>query len=814
MTDTPGNRDEAAPPDRPKSDEGQGKLLDALPVLPVRGAVVFPAEVVPILVSRPAAVRAIDEANSSDQRIALVAQRSDEDDPATTGLYRRGTLGRILQTAKYPDGNVRVLVQGLSRFELVDFPQIEPALKARIRMLSDTNTVAVDLGAIRLQLVTEFALLVEKSSHIPDELAAVASNTQEPARAGDLIAANLSISVQEKQEILDCLDVRERLNRLLGLVARELQVLALGPATRTEDQSGSSRRLSASQRDFYLRQQLRTIQTELGDADPRSAEIDALQQRVDEANPSDAARKAAQHEIERLRVIPIESAEHSVVRNYIECIAALPWARSTADNLDITHARRVLDEDHYGLDKVKDRILEFLAVRRLRQSPKGPILCFLGPPGTGKTSLGRSIARTMGREFIRLSLGGMHDESEIRGHRRTYIGSLPGRIIQGLKSADSNNPVFMFDEIDKIGADFRGDPASAMLEVLDPEQNDTFQDHYLDIPFDLSKVMFITTANQLDAIPSPLRDRMEVIELTSYTDQDKLEIARRHLIPKQIEENGITADQIAFPEDGLLYLINRYTKEAGLRNLEREVGSLCRKVARAVAEGASTAVTQTPETVRAMLGPEKFFPEIAERVDEPGVAVGLVWTPMGGDIIFIEATKMPGTTGVLITGNLGEVMKESAQAALSLIRSRAERLGIAQQSFKDVDIHIHIPAGAVPKDGPSAGVTVAIALTSLFVGYPVRHDVAVTGELTLRGKVLAVGGIKEKILGAKRAGIGTVILPAGNEKDLEEVPEAVRESMTFHFVDTVEEMLDLALDTGARPVVTSRVRQLGAPPAS
>ncbi len=777
-----------------------------LPVLPLRGVVVFPAEVVPLLVSRPAAVQAIDAAEASDQLIALVAQKNDDEEPTTTGLYQRGTVGRILNTLKYPDGSARILAQGLSRFELIDFPHVDPVLKARIRMLRDTNTAARDLEAMRAQLAAEFARLVEKTSHIPDELAVVARNTQDPARAGDLIAANLAIPVPEKQEILACLDVRERLSRLLALIGREAQLNEIG----RKIQSDVKDELSKGQRDFYLRQQLRAIQKELGEADPRSAEIDALQQRIEEAEPSEEARKAAEYELERLRMIPIESAEHSVVRNYIECIAGLPWARSTADNLDIAHARRILDDDHYDLDKIKDRILEFLAVRRLRQSPKGPILCFVGPPGTGKTSLGKSIARAMGRKFIRLSLGGIRDESEIRGHRRTYIGSLPGRIIQGLKNCGSNNPVFMFDEIDKIGTDFRGDPASAMLEVLDPEQNDSFQDHYLDVAFDLSKVMFITTANQLEPIPSPLRDRMEVIELAGYTDQDKLEIARRHLIPKQIEENGIAAEQIEFPEAGLLCLIHRYTKEAGLRNFEREIGSLCRKVARAVTEGSHEVVIATPETVRAMLGPEKFYPEVAERVDEPGVATGLVWTPMGGDIVFIEATKMPGTKGVLITGNLGDVMTESAHAALSHIRSRAERLGIPQDSFKDVDIHVHVPAGAVPKDGPSAGVTIATALASLFIGFPVRHDIAVTGELTLRGKVLPVGGVKEKILGAKRAGIDTVILPSGNLKDLEEVPAAVRDSMHFHFVERVEEVLDLALDTSPRTAAKAQLRSLPA----
>jgi ATP-dependent Lon protease len=781
------------------------EIPDSLPVLPLRGVVVFPAAVVPLLVSRPASVRAVEEVMKGDRILALVAQKNGtQEEPSTNGLHQRGTVGRVLKTLQYPDGSVRILVQGIGRMELVDFPQVQPYLKARIRVLSEAVASAFDLDAMRSRLVNEFARFVDLTPHLPEELSVMAVNTADAARAGDLIAAHLSIAVEDKQEILASLDIRDRLTRLLAVIGREIQLLELGQKIQSDVQD----ELSKSQREFYLRQQMRAIQKELGDADPRNADIDALQQRVDEAEPPAAARKAAQRELERLRVIPIESAEHSVVRNYVEWIADLPWSKSTADNLDIPHARRVLDEDHYDLEKIKERILEFLAVRQLRRSPKGPILCFVGPPGTGKTSLGKSIARAMGREFIRVSLGGMRDESEIRGHRRTYIGSLPGRIIQGLKNAGSNNPVFMFDEIDKIGADFRGDPASALLEVLDPEQNDSFTDHFLDIPFDLSRVMFITTANLLEPIAPPLRDRMEVIELAGYTDVEKLEIARRHLIPKQIEENGISADQIVFTREGLLYLIHRYTKEAGLRNLEREIGSLCRKVARAVTEGATEVVVAGAEKIRSLLGAERFFPEVAERVDEPGVATGLVWTPMGGDIVFIEATKMQGTKGVLITGNLGDVMKESAQAALSHIRSRAARLGIVPGSFDDVDIHVHVPAGAVPKDGPSAGVTIATALTSLFAGRPVRHDLAMTGELTLRGKVLPVGGVKEKILGAKRAGISAVILPARNEKDLDEVPAHVRQSMTFHFVETVDEILELALEPAGQRAATAQVGSL------
>ena len=642
---------------------------------------------------------------------------------------------------------------------------------------------------MQAHLVNRFTKFISMTPYLPDELQVVAMNIKDQGRLTDLIASNLNVSLNEKQGLLDLLDVRKRLEKLSTILNREIELLELGHKIQSEVQV----EVTKGQKEFYLRQQMRAIQKELGEGDPRQTEIEELRRKLDEANPPEAARKAADAELERLKIIPVESAEHTVVRTYLEWIVSLPWSSSTTHNLDIPHARAVLDEDHYDLEKIKDRILEFLAVRKLKNDSKGPILCFVGPPGTGKTSLGRSIARAMERKFIRLSLGGTRDEAEIRGHRRTYVGSLPGRVIQGLRNAGSNNPLFMFDEVDKLGMDFRGDPASALLEVLDPEQNNSFQDHYLDVPFDLSKVMFITTANLLDPIPPALRDRMEVIELVGYTDEEKLQIARRHLIPKQVKENGIDADQIVFPDPGLLEIIHHYTREAGLRNLEREIGSMCRKVARRVTEGKTEQVVASPERVHELLGAQRFFSEVAERIDEPGVATGLVWTPMGGDIIFIEATKMIGKNRLILTGHLGDVMKESAEAALSHIRSRAQRLGIAADFFENLDVHVHVPAGAVPKDGPSAGVTIATALTSLLTGRPVHHDVAMTGEITLRGKVLPVGGIKEKVLGARRAGINTVILPKRNEKDLEDVPQLIRETMRFQFVDTVDEVLDLAL---------------------
>jgi ATP-dependent Lon protease len=776
-------------------------IPEQLPVLPLRGIVVFPSAIVPLLISRGPSLKVVEHALAGNRMLALMTQKHPEEEtPSADGLFARGTAGRILKMLKYPDASVRILVQGLRRIDLLELIQTEPFFTARVKQLSDVYDATPDVEAMQAHMVNQFGKFVSMIPYLPDELQVVAMNIKDPAKVTDLIASNLNVALTEKQELLATLDVRIRLERLTSILSREIELLELGQKIQSQVQD----ELSKNQKDFYLRQQMRAIQKELGEGDPRDQEIEELQRRLEEANPPEAVRKAADAELERLRMIPVESAEHTVVRSYLEWIVSLPWVISTEDDLDIPHARQVLDEDHFDLEKIKDRILEFLAVRKLKNDSKGPILCFVGPPGTGKTSLGRSIARAMGRKFVRISLGGMRDEAEIRGHRRTYIGALPGRVIQSLRSAGSNNPVMVFDEIDKLGADFRGDPASAMLEVLDPEQNNTFQDHYLDVPFDLSKVMFITTANLLDPIPAPLRDRMEVIELAGYTDEDKLHIAQRHLIPKQLKENGIGAEQLSFPDAGLLFLIHRYTREAGLRNVERQIGSICRKVARAVTEGKTEPVVATPEAIRALLGPERYYSEVAERTEDPGVAVGLVWTPMGGDIIFIEATKMSGKKGIIVTGNLGDVMKESAQAALSHIRSRAARLGIAPDFFDTMDIHIHVPAGAVPKDGPSAGVTLATALASLLTGRPVRHGVAMTGEITLRGKVLPVGGIKEKVLGAKRAGITTVILPKHNEKDLEDVPPAIRASMRFVFVDTVDEVLEHALEPAAAETPAKR----------
>ena len=782
-----------------EEDLGEVVVPTELPILPLRGVVIFPSAVVPLLISRSSSLKLVEDCRNTDNLLGLAAQKNPEDEnPDASGLFSRGSAGRILKLLKYPDGSVRILVQGLKRIEIRDYLQHEPYLRASVGHLDDVVPPAADLDARQAHLVSQFAKFVSQVPYLPDELQGVVMNIKDPGRAADLIGSNLNISVDEKQDLLNTLDVKQRLEKLSTILNREGELVELGQKIQSQVQS----ELNKNQKEFYLRQQMRAIQKELGEGDAKTNEIEDLRTKIEEAKMPEEARKAADNELERLRLIPPESAEHSMVRTYLEWLVNLPWAITTDDNLDMLHARQVLDEDHYDLEKIKDRILEYLAVRKLRQDPKGPILCFVGPPGVGKTSLGRSIARAMGRKFVRLSLGGVRDEAEIRGHRRTYIGSLPGRIVQSLRTAGSNNPLFMLDEIDKLGMDFRGDPASALLEVLDPEQNFSFADHYLEVAFDLSKVMFITTANYLEPVPPALRDRMEIIELAGYTEEEKLEIAKRHLMPKQITENGLTTDLIEFTDEALFKIARSYTHEAGVRNLEREIGSVCRKIARAVTEGQTDKATISPEKVTDLLGPEKFFPEVAERTQDPGVAIGLAWTPNGGDILFIEATRMAGKKGLTLTGQLGEVMKESAQAALSYIRSKAGRLGVAPDFYENCDLHIHVPAGAIPKDGPSAGITMATALASLLTSRPVNPHIAMTGEITLRGKVMPIGGVKEKTLAARRAGVKTVILPKRNEKDLEDVPPNVREEMEFRFVENIDEVLDVALSQQAIPVDT------------
>ncbi|MGZ3619063.1 MAG: endopeptidase La [Candidatus Binataceae bacterium] len=780
-----------------EEDLSKVEVPDILPVLPLRGIVIFPNQIHPFLVSRPASLRLIEDVGQTSRVIGLSAQKNpEEENPAPEGLFPRGTAVRILKMLKYPDHSVRVLVQGIARIDLLDFVQIEPYFRANVQRLGEAVEGDKELDALQAHLVSQFSKFVSLVPYLPDELQVMAMQVREPARLTDMVASYLKIAVEESQDLLSTNDVRARLEKLIVILGREIELLELGHKIQSQVQT----ELNKNQREYYLRQQLKAIQKELGEGDARSSEIEDLEKKIEAAKMPEDARKAADKELDRLKMIPPESAEHTVVRTYLDWLVTVPWSVSTDDNLDIKHARSVLDEDHFDLEKVKERILEFLAVRKLKSDTKGPILCFVGPPGTGKTSLGRSIARALGRKFVRLSLGGIRDEAEIRGHRRTYIGSLPGRMIQGLRNAGSNNPLFILDEVDKLGTDFRGDPASALLEVLDPEQNNAFVDHYLDVPFDLSKVLFLTTANVLDPIPPALRDRMEVLELPGYTEEEKLQIAERHLVPKQISENGLGNIKIEFTPDTVSEIIRSYTREAGLRNLEREIGRVCRKIARALTEGETAPERVTPDMLHRFLGPRKFFSEAAERTQEPGVATGLAWTPNGGDILFIESTRMNGQKGVTITGSLGDVMKESAQAALSYVRSRAAQLGIAPDFFEKSDLHIHVPAGAIPKDGPSAGVTIAASLASLLSARPVRSDVAMTGEITLRGKVLPVGGVKEKVLAARRAGIKTVILPRRNESDLEDIPEEARKEMEFVFVDTVDEVLRHALRDGVEPL--------------
>ena len=777
-----------------EEDLSKAEIPEVLPVLPLRGIVIFPSQIHPFLVSRPSSLKLIEDCGQTSKIIALAAQKNPEDEqPVPEGLFQIGTAVRILKMLRYPDQSVRVLVQGLARIELGPFTQREPYFLARVKRLHELVSSDKEIDALQAHLVSQFSKFVSLVPYLPDELQVLAMQVKEASRLADMVASYLKIPIEEGQVLLTTLDVRARLEKLIAILGREIEMLELGHKIQSQVQT----ELNKNQREYYLRQQLKAIQKELGEGDARSSEVEEIEKKIEEAKMSPEARKVADKELERLKMIPPESAEHTVVRTYLDWLVSLPWSVSTEDNLDIRHARQVLDEDHYDLEKIKERILEFLAVRKLKNDTKGPILCFVGPPGTGKTSLGKSIARSLGRKFVRLSLGGIRDEAEIRGHRRTYIGALPGRIIQGLRNAGSNNPLFILDEVDKLGMDFRGDPASALLEVLDPEQNNTFSDHYLDVPFDLSKVLFLTTANVLDPIPHALRDRMEVLELPGYTEEEKLQIVRRHLIPKQLKENGLGDQTIEFSEEALREVIHSYTREAGLRNLEREIARVCRKIARSITEGEKAPAIVSGADVQRYLGAPRFFSEVAERTQEPGVATGLAWTPNGGEIMFIESTRMSGQKGLNLTGSLGDVMKESAQAALSYVRTHAAELGIAPDFFDKSDIHVHVPAGAIPKDGPSGGVTIAASLASLLSGRPVRADVAMTGEITLRGKVLPVGGIKEKVLAARRAGIKTIILPRRNERDLEDIQPEVRKELEMIFVDTVDEVIRHALRDGA-----------------
>ncbi len=764
-------------------------IPDELPILPVANILIFPYVVAPMVITDERRMALVNESLSDRKIMGLFAMKSKNEDIDIANLHRIGTAVFILKMFRISDSNMGLMIQGLSRIRLNKITQEKPYLKGLVQTIPEDVVHSVKIEALVREVTELFQQIVSVAPFLPDELGTAIRNVDHPGRLADLITSNLNIDIAERQSILETLNVENRLVKLLIYLNKELELLKLGSKIQSEVKS----KIEEGQKEYFLREQMKAIQKELGEKDERTAEVEEFKKSIEEAAMPKEAKEQAEKELDRLAKMPPQAAEYTVSRTYLDWLVDLPWNKSTEDRLDINQAKTILDEDHYDLLDVKDRILEFLSVRKLKSSSKGPILCFVGPPGVGKTSLGRSIARAMGRKFIRYSLGGMRDEAEIRGHRRTYIGSLPGRIIQGIKKAESNNPVFMLDEIDKVGTDFRGDPASALLEVLDPEQNHSFSDHYLEVSFDLSKVMFITTANVLDTIPRPLMDRMEVLRLPGYIDAEKVEIARRYLIPRQKDENGLKKGEIQFSKSVVRKLINEYTREAGVRNLEREIGTCCRKVARMIAEGKEKKMRMTPENVSLFLGPQKFFSEVAQRKDEVGIATGLAWTPVGGVILFVEATVMPGSKGLVLTGQLGDVMKESAQAALSFIRSHAKELDIKEDFFQNQDVHIHIPEGATPKDGPSAGVTLATALASLLTARSVKHDMAMTGEITLRGKVLPVGGIKEKVLAAKRSGIRKVILPRLNEKDLNDIPEHVREKMAFHFVEWLDEVFELTL---------------------
>jgi ATP-dependent Lon protease len=772
-----------------------------LPILPLRDTVLFPNSFMPLAVARESSVRLVDDAIAGGKLIAVFTQRDATiEEPTQSDLYPVGTATHVHKMFKLPDGSLRLIVQGLARLQLEQVvstrPYLRGTVKAAAEELKDIDRLEID--ALQRNIKSNFQQVVTLSPLLSDDLQTLAMSITEPSKLADFIASSLTtITTPVKQQILETLDVRARMDALNRILIKELEVLELGSKIQSQVQS----EVGKNQREYFLREQMKAIQRELGEGDEQAKEIEELREKIEAAGMPDAVKKEAMRELDRLSKMPVAAAEYTVSRTYLDWIVALPWSKRTDEVIDLKRTKSVLDADHSGLEKAKDRILEYLAVRKLNPEVKGPILCFVGPPGVGKTSLAKSIATSLDRKFVRVSLGGMRDEAEIRGHRRTYIGALPGQVIQGLRRAESKNPVFILDEIDKLGSDFRGDPASALLEVLDPEQNNTFRDHYLDVPFDLSEVLFITTANVLDPVPPALRDRMETLELPGYTEEEKLKIAVEHLVEKQIKNHGLTPDQVRFTDATLHAVIRGYTREAGVRNLEREIASLCRKVARRRAEGVEDAVVITPDTVVEMLGAPRFLDEeMEERTKNPGVAVGLAWTPAGGEVLFIEASRMAGGGSLTLTGHLGDVMKESARAALSWIRANAARYGITPDFYKTAEIHLHVPSGAIPKDGPSAGVTMATALASELTGRPVRGDLAMTGEITLSGRVLPVGGIKEKVLAARRVGIREVILPRQNEKNIkEDLSEELRQDMTVHLVSTIEEVLDMALKPAPAP---------------
>ncbi len=770
-----------------------GSLPDVLPILGLSDIVIFPGAVVPLLVETGPSLKLIDDLVAGDRLLGAVLQKRPEvAEPAPADLHDIGCVSRLTKMVKFPDGTVRVLVEGLWRIRIKDFQPPNPYLRARFELLRDEAEDTVELQAMLRNAHKQFEEISKISSSLSDQVKIAAMNTEHAGHFADLIAANLNLSLDDRQKLLETVSVRERLQKLLPLLNREQEVLTLS----SKIQSDVASNIAKTQRDFFLREQMRVIQRELGDTDPNANEIRALREKIEKARLPDDARKAANQELDRMQQTSPAAAEYGVSRNYLDWILNLPWEATTEDKLDLKGAEKILNDQHFGLAKVKDRLLEFLAVIKRRKQIKGPILCLVGPPGVGKTSLGKSVADALGRKFARISLGGMRDEAEIRGHRRTYVGALPGRIIQTLRRIESRNPVILLDELDKVGADFRGDPAAALLEVLDPGQNSTFTDHYLDLPFDLSRVLFIATANWMEPIHAALRDRLEVIELPSYTESEKLQIAKRHLIPRQLEEHGLTRKDLKFSDAALRVLIREYTREAGVRQLEREIAALARKATRKIiaGNGSATTIKLEVENLKDYLGHAPFVFESAEKISEFGIATGLAWTPVGGDVLFIEATRMRGRGGLLLTGSLGDVMKESAQTALSYLRSQAKKLGVEMDDYNKHDLHIHVPAGATPKDGPSAGITLVAALASLLSNRRVRSDTAMTGEISLRGRVLRVGGIKEKVLAAARFGVKQVILPEGNRPDWQDVPAEVRAKLKVHFVRQISEVLELALE--------------------
>lgn len=774
--------------DEEKIDNKEIEIPEEVPVLAVRDIVIFPYMILPLFVGRDISVKAVEYSLNSNRLIFLLTQRDfNVENPEPSDLYSIGTVCMIMRMLRLPDGRLKILVQGLSKARALSFKEHEGFYVAKIEKIEDLQIKEITLEneAMIRTVKEQLEKVISLGKNIPPDAMVIIENIDEPGRLADLIASNLGLKSEQAQEILEINNPIERLHKINEILNKEIQLLTI----QQKIQKDARNEMDKTQREYFLREQLKAIQKELGDIDEKAEEINEFRKKIEEAKMPEKVKEEAEKQLKRLERMHPEAAESAIIRTYLEWLTELPWSRSTKDRLDIKSAKNILDKDHYDLEKIKERILEYLSVRKLKEKMKGPILCFIGPPGVGKTSLGRSIAKALGREFVRISLGGVRDEAEIRGHRRTYVGALPGRIIQGIKQAGTNNPVFMLDEIDKLGMDFRGDPSSALLEVLDPEQNNSFVDHYLAVPFDLSNVMFICTGNIADTIPSALKDRMEIIYLSGYIEEEKLQIAKRYLIPKQLDEHGLNASVMKISDKAIRYLITHYTREAGVRNLEREIANLCRKVAKYIAEGKKKKFYITPQKVSKFLGAPKYLPEEELKKEEIGVATGLAWTEAGGDVIYVEATIMKGKGNLILTGQLGDVMKESAQAALSYVKSKSKELKIDEKLFSTMDLHIHVPAGAIPKDGPSAGITMASAIASVFTGKPLRKDVAMTGEITLRGRVLPIGGLKEKVLAAKRMGIKTVIIPKRNKKDLEELPKYVKEGMKFILPESMDQVL-------------------------